>query len=400
MAQAFIASHILRLAGTALIVVWLSVSYEVYLVESALPNGNIKTFQDALWWGLVTFLTVGYGDLYPTTEASRLAASVLMFSGVLTMGIATAKISSALLQDVLLKGRRPVNSQSLRDHFLICGWKEDMPGLLDQILYHNQDLTVDDLVLMAMIDERRVDEIISTDRYKRLKIIIGESYHEEVLARGHPERAQRILILADRAPGSSGGMPTVHEADARTVMTAIALSKMARGIPVTAEILDEKVSQHLRIAGVTDIIYSREYSRLLLGNAAGGTGLTNVIFDLLTPETEAMLHSIPIPKTFLGKNYQDFKSHYELSHPRIQVIGILENTGNPYALRNEALREAQKTADVQRMIKNLKSARNLRYNQPVFNPGEDYKIKERSAAIIIQIRPDVACGAPIYDGVA
>jgi len=46
------------------------------------PAANIETPGDALWWGLVTVSTVGYGDLYPVTNSGRLMASLLILAGV------------------------------------------------------------------------------------------------------------------------------------------------------------------------------------------------------------------------------------------------------------------------------------------------------------------------------
>ncbi len=37
-----------------------------------------KPFEDAVWWALVTAMTVGYGDIAPVTAVGRICAVVLM----------------------------------------------------------------------------------------------------------------------------------------------------------------------------------------------------------------------------------------------------------------------------------------------------------------------------------
>src|SRR5215831_3138415 len=46
----------------------------VYLAEHEHPGANITTIGDALWWGIVTIATVGYGDYYPVTAIGRIIA--------------------------------------------------------------------------------------------------------------------------------------------------------------------------------------------------------------------------------------------------------------------------------------------------------------------------------------
>jgi voltage-gated potassium channel len=73
-----------------------SASILILQVESKAPGHNIDTGQEALWWGLVTITTVGYGDFYPVTGPGRIIATLVMFAGVGIIG-ALASILASLL---------------------------------------------------------------------------------------------------------------------------------------------------------------------------------------------------------------------------------------------------------------------------------------------------------------
>ena len=73
-----------------------SASILVLQAESRDPAANIQTGGDALWWGLVTITTVGYGDFYPVTTAGRIIGFGVMIAGVGIIG-ALASILASLL---------------------------------------------------------------------------------------------------------------------------------------------------------------------------------------------------------------------------------------------------------------------------------------------------------------
>ena len=69
-------------------------SWMAYVGEHA-TNPEFATFGDALWWGIVTLTTVGYGDIVPITQEGRVAATFLMLTGVATLGVISGTLASA-----------------------------------------------------------------------------------------------------------------------------------------------------------------------------------------------------------------------------------------------------------------------------------------------------------------
>lgn len=58
--------------------------------------GNIQTAEDALWWTFISITTVGYGDHYPVTSEGKLAATFLIFAGLITFGTVISFLNETL----------------------------------------------------------------------------------------------------------------------------------------------------------------------------------------------------------------------------------------------------------------------------------------------------------------
>jgi len=68
-------------------------SISILQVETV-PESNIKTAGDAIWWAFVTITTVGYGDKFPVTGEGRIIAAFLMVTGVALFGTFTGFIAA------------------------------------------------------------------------------------------------------------------------------------------------------------------------------------------------------------------------------------------------------------------------------------------------------------------
>ena len=62
-----------------------------------LPQANIKSAEDAVWWAFTTITTVGYGDRFPVTMEGRIVAAILMTAGVGLFGAISATLAATFL---------------------------------------------------------------------------------------------------------------------------------------------------------------------------------------------------------------------------------------------------------------------------------------------------------------
>jgi voltage-gated potassium channel len=97
---------------------WLGVmvvcSAWLYIAEHGVNKAVDNPF-DALWWGVVTLTTVGYGDVTPVTTEGRIAAMALMLLGIGLFGAITATITSYLMASDLRRVEKKVEADTALD---------------------------------------------------------------------------------------------------------------------------------------------------------------------------------------------------------------------------------------------------------------------------------------------
>jgi voltage-gated potassium channel len=85
-----------------------------------------RTLADGLWLAFVTASTVGYGDIVPSTVASRLFSIVVVLLGFAVLSLVTAAIAAALVGTQ----ERSIEREILRDlHREIAAVRADFAAL-------------------------------------------------------------------------------------------------------------------------------------------------------------------------------------------------------------------------------------------------------------------------------
>lgn len=340
-----------------------------------------NTFFDALWYGIVTMTTTGYGDKFPLSLPGRLVGIFMMIGGVLTMAMFSAFIVSFMVERRLAIGKGLVGLSNMENHFIVCGWKKDLGQLLHDIMAVNPAIKPENVVLINKADASVIEDLKGDPDLASVKFIYGDHNDENVLLRAGVRGAKTVLLLADQV-----GNPTPMETDSRTVMAAMTVEALNKQAYTCAELLDPKFEKHLKLSDCDEIILSRDHNRVLLANASSATGISHVIDALIGVNSPNPITVVDFPKRLVGKTFKDLKEFFTTEYNDI-VIGVLENTGNLFLRKQEALKDAQKTPDISKLVENLQIVKKIRGNDPMMNPGDDYVIQKNSKAIIIK------CGA-------
>ena len=362
-----IASLITVLVFTALMLI-------IFLSEQK-TNSAINTLFDAIWYTLVTITTVGYGDITPRSVLGRTSAMILLLAGVALFGALSGKFASFLFDRQQKKDRGLLKMNKIKNHFLICGWKPNFERILEGILLANPEIPPEKIILLNNSSQNEIEKIKADSRFKNINYIHGDFTDEDTLLKSQIKTAERTLILADNSENFSS-----LETDSRTVLAVITIKNLNPKIYCVAEIIDSKFEKHLSLAHCDEIILSADYGQNLLIQASSGKGMSHILRELISEESDSGILICDIPQKFVGNNYGEFRLSLKTSDI---LIGLLENTGNFYSRRKEALAEAQKNPNVEEVVSNLKKVKSLKSNLPVFAPKDDYIIPKNAKAIFI-----------------
>ncbi|XP_076354665.1 potassium voltage-gated channel subfamily KQT member 1-like isoform X4 [Tachypleus tridentatus] len=81
-------------------------SFLVYLAEKDQKHTSFTNFADALWWGVITLCTVGYGDTVPTTWPGKIIAAFCALLGISFFALPAGIMGSGLALKVQQQQRQ------------------------------------------------------------------------------------------------------------------------------------------------------------------------------------------------------------------------------------------------------------------------------------------------------
>ena len=268
-----------------------------------------RSLPDALWWSVVTLTTVGFGDISPVSFGGRLIGVVLMFFGIGVLGMFTATIAGAFVEQRMRKDRG-MESCTFEKHIILCGWN----GRTKEIL---ADLRADarsadnDIALVADIDAKPVPD-------DHLHFVRGD-VTEEQLKRAGIGAASTVVIVGDRSLDYSAR-------DAKAVLSTLTVKGLNPKVYCIVELATEANVRHCERARADEIVVGAELCSRVMSTAALDHGISTVLRELLSASVGQDLVTEPVPSALAGRPFFDVFSVLKREHDKIAVA--IQRQGN------------------------------------------------------------------------
>lgn len=334
-------------------------------------------FFDILLWNTATLFGQDYADHYPVSVAGRLVGITMLLIGMFGVSAVTGYISSALIEHRMNSRRGLRKLQNMKNHVLICGWKNDLKSLILDIVRKNRKLDLSDLVLINMMDEEKMENLLMDRELKGIQYIKGDYSEEQVLQKANAKYASKALILGQNLESLEPEL-----VDSRVFVAVLMLKGMNPKIHICAEVQTKKYKNYLEAQKCDEIIYSEEYTRYILSTATGHNGMSRVLSALFDDGDGVSIQIRELSEEWIGKTFIEAFRHFK-EREGIMVIGVLENMGAERALKRAILAEAQKSTNYDEIVQNLRGVKQMRRNTPVLNPSDDYIIGRNTGIIVL-----------------
>jgi voltage-gated potassium channel len=304
-------------------------------------GGSHVTLLEAIYMAVITFATIGYGEVVDTgsNPALRIFNMVMILFGVgvvlYVFSVSTAFIVEGELKDIFRRRKMLKQIRDMQDHFIICGAGETAYHVVLELQKTGNQFVVIDH------DEERLERIRHLGEFP---VVQGEAADEEVLESAGLSRAR--------------GLATVLPDDKDNLMVTVTARQMNPSIRIVARCADVRVGDKMLRAGASSSVSPNMIGGLRIASELIRPHVVSFL-DLMLKEKSKTLRvdeiSLGTSSSWVGKTLGETELHRRFE---LLTLAVRKSNGQTrYNPQGDMALDASDVLIVMGDIANVRKAR-------------------------------------------
>ncbi len=272
------------------------------------------TFVDALYMTVITMSTVGFGEVYPLDDESKIFTVFLILASVVIVGYAITIITEYILSkndvEELKHKKMQKKIDSLKNHIIICGFGRNGRQAATKLLAYKKPF---------VIVEKNKELVEKLDNVL-MPYVIGNANEDEVLLEAGIEKADCLI----------SALPN----DADNLFVVLSARQINKNINIISRASQETSYKKLKLAGANNVILPDKIGGDHMASLVVVPGLMEFVDNLsIVGKSNINIEEIAVEK--LTKEIKTIKDLDLRKKTGCTVIGYKDENGE-YIVNPEA----------------------------------------------------------------
>lgn len=273
---------------------------------------------DALYMTVITMTTVGFGEVVPLDDQSKIFTILLILASIIIVGYALSIITEYILSSNSIEDLKHKKMQKkidgFKDHVVICGYGRNGKQAARKLQAHNKSFVV-------IEKNKEVEERL---KYDQVPYVIGNANEDEIL----------LMAGVDRASSFISALPS----DADNLFVVLSTRQLNGSINIISRASQDSSYKKLKFAGANNVILPDKIGGDHMASLVVVPGLMEFIDNLsIVGNANINIEEVAVEKLFnttrvVGRTIKDLDLRKKTG---CTVIGYKDENGE-YTVNPEA----------------------------------------------------------------
>ncbi|WP_345979521.1 NAD-binding protein [Sulfurimonas sp. HSL3-2] len=269
---------------------------------------------DAIYQTGITFTTVGYGEIYPISQAGRIFTITLIIAGFAVfssaIGTLVSELNKGVISRVLKERRMLYKIARLKNHFVVCFHNDYTIEVTKQLRKNH--------IPFVVIDHREdMDELAKKHKYPYY--LQAEPHTEVAMLKAHLSSGKGIITLSDNI------------ADNIAIIASVRLFEKEHLLPRPYYIISSAESmsdvEKLKKLGADTVVSPTKLTAQRVSTMAARPDMENLLEEFLyRNDTPLDMEQVYVPK-FSWMVLKKLRESHLREIANVSVVGITKKDG-------------------------------------------------------------------------